>query len=249
MSCSGKKHWKINLKKIVPLMLKISNVSKKLGKQSVLNDFSLETKQSGIYLIVGVNGCGKTTLFSAIAGFIGVDSGAIELDGKTNADEYRSLLGVAIEPFETERGLTVDEICKLIALEVGASNKEVDQWLSFWELSDAREKKFKSLSVGMKKRLSLILSLLGNRPVLLWDEPLNGLDPVGMKKWRELVKQLEQENRLILMSTHILGEMDLDNTYVLLMENGHITHELSKDEKLRAQEKQEQIVELLTSST
>lgn len=226
-------------------MLKIKNVSKKLGKQLVLDNFSLETKQSGIYVIVGVNGCGKTTLFRAIAGFIVPDEGAIILNDKQSADEYRCELGISIEPFETEKGLTVEEICQIVAYETNAAKSEIDKWINFWELTNARHKKFKSLSVGMKKRLSLTLSLLGNRQILLWDEPLNGLDPVGMKKWRELVKQLQQQNKLILMATHILGELDLENVEVLLMENGKITHQLSADEKAKAQEKQEQIIDLL----
>ena len=209
-------------------MLKINNLSYQYGKQEVLKNIVLETKDLGLYVFAGTNGCGKTTLFNIISGIIIPKKGKVQMNEINNADDYRKKLGISLEPFMIEPNLTISEIVEIACLQKDCSVKEAQHWLQYWELDTCQQKRFKELSVGMKKRLSIVISLLGNPPVLIWDEPFNGLDPLGIEKLQNLIKEQLNLEKLILLSTHILSEISSLVEQVIIMEDGVIKTKLNR---------------------
>lgn len=203
-------------------MLKINQLTKKFGNFRVVNQLSLEVSQPSLYLFVGDNGSGKTTLFNMIAGMINPDEGEISLNSITDADLRRKKLGISTEPFITEPSLTVLEIAEIIRQIKHVSSEEMKELLKRWEIWNAREKPFKALSTGMKKRLSLALSLCGNPDYLLWDEPFNGLDPLGIKLLNQIVEELNDEQKTIFLSTHLLNEINVPANACFVMKDGNL---------------------------
>jgi len=231
-----------NLKKIRP-MLKITNLTKSFGKFKAVNQVSLEATKPGLYIFVGANGSGKTTLFNLINGFILPDSGNISLNKITQPDKIRSVSGISTEPFITEPSLNVAEIVDIAKRMKGAKNRQADQWLAFWQLEQVRDKRFKTLSTGIKKRLSLTLSLLGNPDYLFWDEPFNGLDPVGISLLNQLIHQLIEQGKYLFLSTHLLNEIETNKAHFFVMKNGQLVNTFVGNTK----EQQRQIINTLKS--
>jgi len=203
-------------------MLKINKLSHCYGQQEVLKQIDLDINQPGLYVLAGINGCGKSTLFNCICGFLPIQQGYIEVNGTSCSDEYRVQLGIITEPFNTQPNLTVKQIINICRRIKNANEKECQYWLEFWQMTQQQDKPFKALSVGMRKRLAITTSLIGNSDFLFWDEPFNGLDPLGMQKLRELIKQLIRQGKTILLSTHILGEIDIKEATILIMKEGRI---------------------------
>ncbi len=203
-------------------MLKINNITKIFGSFVAVYDFNLEINQPGIYLFVGDNGSGKTTLFNLIAGFIHPDKGEIRLNNVTDADLRRKQLGISTEPFITEPSLTVLEIAEIFKQIKRVSSEEIKTLLKQWEIWNAHEKPFKTLSTGMKKRLSLALSMPTNPDYFLWDEPFNGLDPLGIKLLNQVIAELIEQQKTILLSTHLLNEIDVPVTSAFILKEGKL---------------------------
>jgi ABC-type multidrug transport system ATPase subunit len=201
-------------------MLAIRNISKRFGPQTVVNNFSFETDKPGLYVLVGANGSGKSTLFNLISGLILMDNGQIELDGCTDVDVIRSRCGISTEPFVTDPSLTVNEIFAICHWIRKIPDTEILNWIEFWELNDMLNKPVKALSTGMKKRLSLALSLIANPDYLFWDEPFNGLDPIGIGLLNQLIVDLVDQGKTIFLSTHLLGEISFPKIQFLVMKDG-----------------------------
>lgn len=201
-------------------MISISNLSKRFGPQTVVNSFSFETEKPGLYVFVGANGSGKSTLFNLISGLVLMDTGEISLNGFTDVDIIRSKFGISTEPIVTDPGLTVAEIFTICRRIKKMPEADISKWIDFWELNDALHKPFKALSTGMKKRLSLALSLVGNPAYLLWDEPFNGLDPIGIELLNQLTIDLVDQGKTIFLSTHLLGEISFPKIHFLVMKDG-----------------------------
>lgn len=201
-------------------MITIHNISKRFGSQMVVNNFSFEAEKPGLYVFVGANGSGKSTLFNLISGLILMDKGEIILNGFTDVDIIRSKFGISTEPIVTDPGLTVTEIFMICRRIKKIPEADISKWIDFWELNDALHKPFKALSTGMKKRLSLALSLVSNPTYLLWDEPYNGLDPIGIELLNQLTIDLVDQGKTIFLSTHLLGEISFPKIQFLVMKDG-----------------------------
>lgn len=210
-------------------MLKINTLTKKFGNFRAVNQLSLEVSQPGLYLFVGDNGSGKTTLFNLIAGLLSPDEGEISLNNITDADLRRKQMGISTEPFITEPSLTVLEIAEIVGQIKHVSPEKMREQLKLWEIWSAREKPFKALSSGMKKRLSLALSMPGNPDYLLWDEPFNGLDPLGIKLLNQVVSDLNNEGKTIFLSTHLLNEISVPASTCFVMKTGNLAGTVHRD--------------------
>lgn len=203
-------------------MISITNLNRRFGRQSVVNNFNFEAQKPGLYVFVGANGSGKSTLFNLVSGLILKDSGQISINGLTDVDIIRSRFGISTEPFVTDPALSVTEVCAICRRIKKIPETDISKWIDFWELNDALNKPFRALSTGMKKRLSLALSLVGNPTYLLWNEPFNGLDPIGIELLNQLTIDLVDQGKTIFLSTHLLGEISFSKTHFLVMKNGEL---------------------------
>lgn len=210
-------------------MLKTTKLTKSYKKQTAINELNLEITKPGLYIFVGANGSGKSTFFNLISGLILPDRGEIRINEKSDANNRRLQIGISNEPFYTEPSLTVNEISDICLNIKKASPETANQWLSFWELDPVRDKPFNALSTGMKKRLSLALSLYANPQILLWDEPFNGLDPLGIKLLNELIYQLKEQGKYILISTHLLNEISIKEANYFVLKDGLLIGTISEN--------------------
>lgn len=201
-------------------MLEIINLTKKFGSFTAVDKLNLQLPVPGLYIFVGTNGSGKSTLFNLIAGLIQADEGQILLDTCSNADQYRLKLGISPEPFVTEPSLQVGEILQMAGHIRKVRDEDIRYWSHYWELDAIMGKNFKSLSTGMRKRLSLALSLLGDPSFILWDEPFNGLDPLGIDQLNKLTDELIGAGKYVLLSTHLLNEIDFPGAAYIVMKDG-----------------------------
>ena len=224
-------------------MLKISKLTKRFGNQAAVNELDIEVKEPGLYVFVGANGSGKSTLFNLVAGFILPDKGEICINGDSNTDTSRTKTGISTEPFFTEPSLTVNEIFDICIRIQKALFDDCEKWLSYWELDAFRNKSFKALSTGMKKRLSLALSLIADPDILLWDEPFNGLDPLGIELLNRLISDLVKQGKYVFLSTHLLNEIHSQEAVFFILKDGKLIGKI--DARQIVPDCNEQIINLL----
>lgn len=213
-------------------VLKINNLNKTYGTQHVLKDINMEIKQGAIYGFIGRNGAGKTTLMRIITGLAAADSGELELFGKTDQlNEVRQRIGVIIEYPTLHKGLTAHDNLEIQRRILGQVSKEkIPAVLEKVGLGDVGKKKVKDFSMGMKQRLALAMALLSEPDFLILDEPINGLDPMGIIEIRNTLKSLAQNGVTIMISSHILAELHLLATDFGFIEGGQIVKQLTAAE-------------------
>lgn len=215
-------------------VLALKNVRKNFGKEEVLNSVSLEVKKGDIYGLIGRNGSGKTTIMKLIAGLSEQSSGEIILLGKTkHSKEYSNVLqriGSVIEEPAAFNNLTAYENMKIICIQKGIHDLTIiEEMLAFVNLADTQAKKFKHFSLGMKQRLGIAMALVNNPDFLILDEPINGLDPIAIIEFREIIERTNREkNTTILISSHILTELYHVSTRFGFIHNGQIIQEIAK---------------------
>ncbi|NKF07596.1 ATP-binding cassette domain-containing protein [Clostridium gasigenes] len=228
------------------IILKTNKITKKYGTQAAVDSINITIKKGDIYGFIGQNGAGKTTLMRMITGLIHKTSGDIELLGGTTESELnnaRTMVGSLIETPCFYGGMTARENLEVSRLVRNIAGKEcIDEVLKLVGLTDLKKKKVKNFSLGMKQRLGIANALLGNPRLLILDEPINGLDPMGIIEIRELLKKVNREKDVtILISSHILGELSELATCYGIISHGKLIEEISS-EKLN--EKSRQYIEL-----
>ncbi|MBA2876292.1 ABC transporter ATP-binding protein [Thermaerobacillus caldiproteolyticus] len=216
-------------------VLRTNNLSKKYHNKMALNKVNLSIKKGSIYGLIGQNGAGKSTLIRLITGLAYPTTGTIELFGKSNERELvevRKRIGTIIEGPALYPHMTASENLEVHRLLKGIPGKEcIEKTLALVGLQDTGKKKVKNFSLGMKQRLGLAIALLGDPEFLILDEPINGLDPMGVVEIRGLLKKLNQEYGItILISSHILSELHLLATHYGIIHNGELLEQLSAKE-------------------
>ena len=217
-------------------VVNVKHISKRFGQQLALNDVSLTVKQGEIYGLIGKNGAGKTTLIKVITQLIQPNSGTVALFGSSNNSEWTHALkrvGSVIEAPAAYNHLTAYEslnyCCKI--RHIPNTDKVIQETLSYVGLTNTGKKKFRDFSLGMKQRLGIAIALLSKPDLMILDEPINGLDPVGIKEFRQLVQRLNEElNMTFIISSHILSELYLVATKFGIIENGQLIKEITKAE-------------------
>ncbi len=226
-------------------LLQTKDLTKFFKKKAAINKVSLNVKKGDIYGFIGKNGAGKTTFIRVVAGLARPNSGEIKLFESDNLDLQRSKIGTMIENPAVYPNLTARQnlhyYCVLLGLD---PEMTIEPMLSLVGLSDTGKKKAKNFSLGMKQRLAIAIALLGEPELLLLDEPMNGLDPSGIREIRELILKLNKENNItILISSHILGELSKIATRYGVINNGVMVDEFTKEElKTRHAEEIQEIV-------
>lgn len=217
------------MKKVV---LKTYNITKKYGEQLAVDNVNMTIKKGDIYGFIGKNGAGKTTLIRLITGLIHKSSGEIELLGINEENELnkaRTMVGSLIESPSLYTNMTARENLEVSRLVRNIPGKKcIDEVLELVGLKDVEKKKVKNFSLGMRQRLGIANALMGNPKLLILDEPINGLDPMGIVEIRELLKKINKEKDMtILISSHILSELsELATTYGIIS-NGKLIEEIT----------------------
>lgn len=212
-------------------VLTTKGLTKVFAHKFAVNNVSMNVHPGDIYGFIGKNGAGKTTLMRMAAGLAAPTSGEILLFDSTDLQQQRRRIGTVIENPAIYPALTAVQNMEVQRRLLGADESSVQQTLQIVGLADAGKKKAKNFSLGMKQRLGIGLALLGNPDFLILDEPINGLDPEGIKEIRDLILKLNKENGItVLISSHILGELSKVATCYGIISNGVLIDEFSAQE-------------------
>ena len=215
-------------------IMRINNLTKSYGAKTVLDNVSFEIRKGKIYGFIGENGAGKTTAIRAITGLSPIDQGSIELFGKSDKNglvEARRKIGCLVEKPILELNKTAR--ANLISAQLLYGNNDsakIDKVLQRVGLGDVKNKKVGDFSLGMKQRLGIAMALINNPEMLILDEPVNGLDPMGMVDVRELLISLCRDDGItIVISSHILAELYQLATDYIIISHGRIISTFSKN--------------------
>ena len=216
-------------------VIETTNLSKEYSKSRVVNSIDMHVEKGKIYGLLGKNGAGKTTTMCMLLNLVYPSSGEILLFGKDPRKypkEVYSNIGSIIETPGFYENLTAYENLKVIAKLRGNYNPlNVKMVLEMVNLDHEKTKKFKNFSLGMKQRLGIAAAIMHNPDLLILDEPINGLDPIGIKEIRDLLRKLSHEyGTTILISSHILSEIENIADVIVFMDNGVLIDEISRDE-------------------
>lgn len=216
-------------------ILKTEHLTKAYKKYMALEDVSIQLQEGRIYGLIGKNGAGKTTLMRIIAGLSYPTSGSVELFGHSEYGKYQKELrriGTLIEYPSMDRKLTAKDNLTIHRTMRGIPDSRLEQeLLEMVGLKDVGKKKVKDFSLGMKQRLGIAIALLANPELLILDEPINGLDPVGVVEIRNLIKKLSEERKItVLISSHNLPELFQTATDYIIIDKGSIKQELTQEQ-------------------
>ena len=220
---------------MVDYVIKTNNLSKIYFKNKVVNSVNMHVERGKIYGLLGKNGAGKTTTMCMLLNLTYPSEGEIFLFGKNpkkHSNEIYPKIGSIIETPGFYENLTAYENLEIIAKLRGDYNPfNISSVLEMVNLSQAKSKKFKDFSLGMKQRLGIAAAIMHSPELLILDEPINGLDPFGIKEIRALLKRLSHEFGItILISSHILSEIENLADVIGFMDNGVLIEEMSRDE-------------------
>lgn len=211
-------------------ILKTDNLSKIYGAKTVLNHVSIHVPKKSIYGLVGKNGAGKTTLMRIICGLAQQSEGSYTLLGKSNDAAVRQHMGMLIEKPGIYEHMTALQNLRYFSLLFGIQSQDYNRILEMVGLQNAGKKKARQFSLGMKQRLGIAISLLGNPDFLILDEPLNGLDPEGVYEMRKMLETLNREQgTTIMIASHILSELYKLATDYAIIDGGCLIDEFSKE--------------------
>ena len=201
-------------------ILSINELTKNYGAIKALDKVSLSVPAKTIFGILGPNGSGKTTMLGIVMGILKVTSGSYKWAGDQTTDELRKKIGTLLETPNFYHYLSAETNLKIAAKIKGRGEEDIDKVLQTVNLYERRKSKFNSYSLGMKQRLAIASTLLGDPDILVFDEPTNGLDPAGIAEIRELIIELNRQGKTIIMASHILDEVEKVCTHVAIIQRG-----------------------------
>ena len=228
------------------------NLTKRFGSKIAVNGVNIHIRRGEIYGFIGRNGAGKTTAMKMILSLLTPDSGEIYLFNEKLNGQSLKKVGSLIEAPGLFGGSTAYENMKRVAILTGGTDEQINDLLIFVGLGEVKNKKVRAFSLGMKQRLGIAIALMGDPELLILDEPINGLDPQGMKEIRDLIiKTNREKNTTFLISSHMLFELEKIATVYGIIDNGVLIEEISASELEKRTEKNLEIVcdnvELATS--
>lgn len=216
------------------IILETKHLTKRYKNFTALDNADMTVYKGDIYGLIGRNGAGKTTMMKVVTGLTDKTDGEISLFSKKgeaiSAEKRR--IGCLIENPAFFGGLTAYQNLKYYALQKGITDKkQIDEALALVNLTDVKKKKFKKFSLGMKQRLGIAFAMLDNPDLIILDEPINGLDPIGISELRDTFHRLNNERGItFIISSHILSELYLSANRFLIIDRGRVLKELTKEE-------------------
>ena len=201
-------------------VLSIENISKNYGKIQALKNVSFSVPEGCVFGILGPNGSGKTTLLGIVMDVLKATSGTFTFFGEPGSAAMRRKVGTLLETPNFYQYLSGERNLEIAAEIKRQGTGDIVDVLKKVDLFERRTSKFSTYSLGMKQRLAIASALLGNPTVLVFDEPTNGLDPVGIADIRQLIVQLAGEGKTIIMASHLLDEVEKVCTHVAILKRG-----------------------------
>jgi ABC-type multidrug transport system ATPase subunit len=203
-------------------ILTVDRLSKNYGSVKALNNVSFEVPQGSVFGILGPNGSGKTTLLGIVMDIIKPTSGTYLWNGQPGSNEQRKKIGTLLETPNFYHYLSGEKNLQIAAAIKERGKEDIPAVLERVNLTQRKKSKFSTYSLGMKQRLAIASTLLGNPDILVFDEPTNGLDPVGIAEIRDLIKELSRQGKTIIMASHILDEVEKVCTHVAIIQKGEL---------------------------
>ena len=210
-------------------LIETKNLSKRFGQKIAVDSVNVHLAKGEIYGLIGKNGAGKTTLMKLLLGLANPSEGEIIMFGGEKLNDCRKKIGSLIEVPGFYKNESAFENLKRFAILSPASDEKINEILSFVGLADVGKKKAGSFSLGMKQRLGIAIALLGDPEILILDEPINGLDPTGIKEIRNIILKLNKKGVTFMISSHLLDELSKIATTYGIVNNGKL-EEISAEE-------------------
>lgn len=210
-------------------VLQLENVSKKIGKKEIIHNISFEVQKGEIFGLLGPNGAGKTTIIRSIVGLISKTNGKVSICGVNLDDDFKDAIqnvGAIIENPEFYMYMSGWKNLKQFAKmnRKNISDEQIKQIVEKVKMTHAIHNKVKTYSLGMRQRLGVAQALIHQPALLILDEPTNGLDPQGMAEFRMLIKELATNGTSVLISSHLLAEIQQITDRFAIIDKGHLTH-------------------------
>ncbi len=204
-------------------VLSLDNITKSYGPVQALKGVSFEVPDGAVFGILGPNGSGKTTLLSIILDVLKANKGNFLWFGHPGSREQRQKIGSLLETPNFYHYLSAVNNLKITQVISGrGTTDDIDSVLKKVRLFERRNSRFSTFSLGMKQRLAIAAALLGNPKVLVFDEPTNGLDPVGIAEIRQLIIELKNTGHTVIMASHLLDEVEKVCTHAAILRTGEL---------------------------
>lgn len=207
------------------MIITTKNLTKTYHKQKAVNNLSLEIPENEVYGLLGANGAGKSTTLKMIAGLIKPSEGEIIYKGQPWQRKDLAEIGALIESPPLYGNLTAQENLLVRTTVLGLAESRIEEVLALVGLQNTGKKKARQFSMGMKQRLGLALALLNQPKLLILDEPTNGLDPLGIQALRELIRSLPAQGISVILSSHILSEVENTVDSIGIIANGQLGYQ------------------------
>lgn len=225
-------------------VLSVQNLTKFYGSIRALNGVSFDVPKGSVFGILGPNGSGKTTLLGIVMDILKPTSGSFQFFGQTPTADTRKHIGTLLETPNFYHYLSGERNLRIAAEIKQKGFDQVDDVLKKVNLYQRKDSKFSTYSLGMKQRLAIASALLGDPEVLVFDEPTNGLDPVGIAEIRDLIRLLATEGKTIIMASHILDEVEKVCSHVAIIQKGDLKMVGSVAEVLSKNADQNTVIEI-----
>ena len=215
-------------------ILKTDNLCKYFKKQKAVDNVSITVRENSIYGLLGPNGAGKSTTLKMITGMLRPTNGKVLFNGHDWTRKDLEQIGALIETHQLYDKLSAAENLEVRAKLLGVPKARIDEVLEIVDLQNTGRKKAGQFSMGMKQRLGIAIALLNNPKLLILDEPTNGLDPIGIQELRSLIRSFPSQGITVILSSHILSEVQLIADDIGIISNGILGYEgqMNKDEDL-----------------
>ena len=212
------------------IMLETRNLTKKIKEQMILENVSIKIEKGKIYGLLGPNGAGKSTLLKVITKVMNCTSGDIFFEEKSMCTQDLKKVGAIIEHPAIYPNLTAYENLEVLTVLLNIDKRRIDYVLKTVGLEDTNKKLVRNFSLGMKQRLGIAMALINNPELLILDEPTNGLDPLGIQELRELIKEFSKKGITVIISSHILSEIEQIADKIGIINNGHLIYEANNSD-------------------